>query len=497
MQKISVIGAGFSGLSAACYAAKSGFEVAVYEKHTQLGGRARTIVKEGFVFDMGPSWYWMPDVFDNFFADFGKSRADYYDLIKLNPSFQIFYSDDNPLVIPAELTDLYALVEQIEEGSAAKLKAFLAEGKYKYEVAINHLIYNPSLSWLEFLHKDVIKGLLSSSLLKPISKHIRSLFKNEKLIALLEFPVLFLGAKPRQIPALYSLLNYSAFVQGTFYPPGGMHQIIEAMKKLALELGVKIYTNTCIEQIEFINDHIQLNTSDTGLICSDYCIASADYEFVERKLLPENSKNYSENYWKKKTFSPSCLIFYIGVDKKVDGLLHHNLFFDTNFQQHAIEIYDKPQWPENPLFYVSCPSKTDATVAPEGKENLFILIPVATGLIDQEATREKYFQLVIDRIEQKTKCRFKNNIVYKHSYCINDFITDYHAYGGNAYGLANTLSQTAVFKPGIKNKKHKNMFYTGQLTVPGPGVPPAIISGKIVVNQLNKELKKVTHETLI
>lgn len=498
MSKVSIIGGGFSGLSAACYAAKAGFEVSLYEKNSQLGGRARTIEKEGFLFDMGPSWYWMPDVFDQFFKDFGKNTSEYYDLKKLSPAFQIFFNGDSPLVIPSSIDELYELFESLEAGSAGKLRKFLKEGEYKYNVAFENLIYKPSLSWFEFLSFDVVKGALTSSILKPISKHIRSLFKDDRLVALLEFPVLFLGAKPNQIPALYSLMNYSAFVQGTFYPMGGMHQIVKAMESLATELGVKIYKNANIDSIKFENELPTIYENQTELNQSSYCIASADYEFVERKLLNQTDRNYSDKYWTQKTFAPSCLIFYLGVNKKIDGLLHHNLFFDTDFEKHSGEIYDTPQWPSDPLFYVSCPSKTDEKVAPSGKENLFVLVPIAAGLNDSKELREFYFDKIIDRIEQKTRCRFKENIIYKQSYCVTDFVSDYNAYKGNAYGLANTLRQTAVFKPSIKNKKQASLYYTGQLTVPGPGVPPAIISGKIVVNQIIKDFKKQkNHETTI
>ena len=488
MAKIGIIGSGFSGLAAACYAAKAGHDVTVYEKHDRVGGRARHFSDSGFSFDMGPSWYWMPDIFEKFFADFGKKPSDYYQLTKLSPSFQMYFADHKAFVIPSELTDLYSLFESIETGAGEKLKQFLAEGEMKYNVAMNKLIYKPALSWLEFASVDVIAGALRSDIFKSMSSHIRQFFKDERLIALMEFPVIFLGAMPDKIPALYSLMNYAAFDMGTWYPMGGMYKITEGMKQLAISLGVKFEMNVNVNKLAVTNAKVTNIQSDKGNFAVDAVIASADYHHVEQKLLDKAYQNYSSEYWDKKVMAPSSLIFYLGVNKKVKGLLHHNLFFDTDFQRHASQIYTTPQWPDKPLFYASVPSKTDASVAPEGMENIFILIPLAAGLEDKAALHDHYYSIVMKRMETICGEEILSHVVYKRSYCVNDFKADYNAFKGNAYGLANTLRQTAVFKPSIKNKKLNNLFYTGQLTVPGPGVPPALISGEIAAKETIKHL---------
>lgn len=498
MAKISIIGSGFSGLSAACFAAREGHEVTVYEKNSAIGGRARTYTEQGFTFDMGPSWYWMPDIFDNFFAAFGKKTEDYYQLKKLDPGFQIVFDNDELLQIPAELQALYQRFEEVEPGSSIALKKFLKEAQFKYEVGMKALVYKPAFSWLEYANLRVAKGMLQSNLFSSVSSYVKKYFKDPKLVALMEFPVLFLGAMANKIPALYTMMNYSALVQGTWYPEGGMHQIISGMHKLALELGVTFHTGTPVEKILVEDGQVKGLQTQGGSFDCDGIIASADYNHVEQQLLEEKYRNYPASYWAEKTFAPSCLIYYIGVDKRIDKLLHHSLFFDADFEKHAGDIYKTPQWPEKPLFYVCCPSKTDGAVAPAGMENLFILVPVATALEDTEETRNGYFDGIISRIEAFSGTTFKENIIYKKSYCINDFVDDYNAYGGNAYGLANTLGQTAVLKPSLKNKKLGNLFYTGQLTVPGPGVPPAIISGQVAAQELLKALtKKHPHETTI
>lgn len=497
MAKISVIGSGFSGLAASCYAAKQGHSVTVFEKNSMIGGRARYFYEEGFTFDMGPSWYWMPDVFEDFFKHFGKHSSDYYDLVKLDPGFQVIFGKDDVLPVPANMEELYQVFESIETNSSVALKKFLKEAEFKYNIGMKDLVNKPAFSWMEYANMRVLKGMAKSHVFKSVSSYVRSYFKDPRLVALMEFPVLFLGAMPDQIPALYSLMNYAALQQGTFYPMGGMYKIVSAMHELASSLGVEFKTNTTINKIEVLGGEATSLFTSLGTISTDGIIASADYHHVEKEMLDEESRNYTPKYWEKKTFAPSSLIYYLGVNKRLPKLLHHNLFFDADFDKHSAEIYKNPKWPNDPLFYVCCPSKTDTSVAPIGMENLFILIPVATGLEDSEEIREHYFKSIIARIEKFCGDNFSENIVYKKTYCINDFVSDYNAYKGNAYGLANTLSQTAVLKPTLRNKKVKNLFYTGQLTVPGPGVPPALISGQLASNELVKYLKTQRHETAI
>jgi phytoene desaturase len=493
-KNISIIGAGFSGLSAACYLAKWGYNVTVFEKHNSVGGRARSYTEQGFTFDMGPSWYWMPDVFEKFFNDFGKKVSDYYELQRLSPAYRVYFKDGY-IDVPASLEELYSLFESIEVGSSTNLKIFLKEAEYKYNVGIHKLVYKPGVKIAELFDASLIKGLFKLDVFKSMSSHIRKLFKNEKLIQLLEFPVLFLGALPQNTPALYSLMNYADLVLGTWYPKGGMVKISEGMYKLAIELGVKFETGADITKINVEKDLAQSISTDKNYNGFGALISSADYNFTEQQLLSPEFRIYNNTYWQNRKMAPSCLIYYLGLNKKLEGLLHHNLFFDSDFAAHSAEIYTNPAWPTQPLFYVCAPGKTDNTVAPEGMENLFVLIPVAPGLQDTEEIRQKYLNIVIKRMEEKLSQNISSHIVYKRSYAPSNFVEDYNAFKGNAYGLANTLMQTAHLKPSIKNKKVKNLFYTGQLTVPGPGVPPSLISGKLAAEQahkyLGKQLKKI------
>ena len=487
-KRVIVIGSGFAGLSAASSLAQKGYQVTVLEKNAVPGGRARKFEAEGFMFDMGPSWYWMPDVFEQYFARFGKKPSDYYELVRLDPSYSIFFGKEDIMDVPAKMEELYAMFERYEPGSAKNLKKFLDEAQYKYKVGMADFVHKPGHSILEFADLRVLSSLFRLQMFTSMARHVRKLFKNEQLIQLLEFPVLFLGATPENTPALYSLMNYADMALGTWYPMGGMHKIIEGMVSLAEELGVEIRLNQEVKQVYVPNGHATKVITQDAEYEADVVVGGADYHHVEQHLLAPEHRTYNQQYWDKRTMAPSSLLFYLGVDKKLEGLHHHNLFFDADFGRHAVEIYDQPQWPSDPLFYVCAPSVTDPSVAPEGKENLFILIPLAPGLEDSEAQREKYYDIVMGRLETLTGQNIREHVVFKRSFAHADFERDYHAYKGNAYGLANTLMQTAFLKPKLRSKKVNNLYYTGQLTTPGPGVPPSLISGQVVAEEIFKAI---------
>jgi phytoene desaturase len=487
MKKVIVIGAGFAGLSAATKLADEGYDVTVLEKNSMAGGRARVFAKDGFVFDLGPSWYWMPDIFERYFAEFGKKPSDYYNLVRLDPSYKVIFGVDDEISLPANMTKLEQLFESIEVGGSKRLVDFLAESKYKYEVGVGEFVWKPSISITEFFDFRLVSKAFSLDMFASFGKHIRKFFKNERLLKLMEFPILFLGATPQNTPALYSLMNYAEIALGTWYPMGGMHEIVKGMVAVAEEKGVKIKLSEAVTRISVEDGVAKEVITDKDIYNVDVVVGGADYHHIESKLLDDEFRNYSEKYWSERTMAPSSLLFYLGVNRRVDKLTHHNLFFDEDFNVHADEIYTSPKWPSKPLFYVSAPSKTDAGVAPDGSENLFILIPIAPDLEDNEAVREKYYNIVMQRLEKYVGHDVRNHVVFKRSFAVNDFKEEYNSFKGNAYGLANTLMQTAFLKPSLKNKKVKNLYYTGQLTVPGPGVPPSLISGLVVAQQVLKE----------
>ncbi|WBX74014.1 phytoene desaturase family protein [Tenacibaculum pacificus] len=481
---IHIIGSGFSSLSASCYLAKAGYDVVILEKNETVGGRARQLIKDGFTFDIGPTWYWMPDVFEKFFADFGKKPSDYYELEKLDPAYQVYFDTADSITIPGSVEEIYEIFEAEEKGSSVHLKEFLKSAAYNYDVSINDLVYNPGVSPLELVTPVTIGKI--TQFFSTIRKVVRKKIKSKKLIQILEFPVLFLGAKPSNTPAFYNFMNYADFVLGTWHPKGGMYKVIEAMITLAKDLGVTFKTEANVEEIKLNQSGEAIGLVVNGdFIASDIVLSGADYHHTET-LLPKDYRQYSEKYWDKKVFAPSSLLFYVGFDKKLKDVCHHTLFFDTDFDVHAASIYDNPSWPKDPMFYASFPSLTEDSFAPSGKEAATFLIPIAPGVEDTPELREKYFNLIINRLEKLTQQSVKESIIFKESFCVKDFVKDYNSYKGNAYGLANILTQTAFLRPKIKSKKVKNLFFTGQLTVPGPGVPPSLISGKIASDLILK-----------
>ncbi|KAA1243479.1 NAD(P)/FAD-dependent oxidoreductase [Aquimarina sp. RZ0] len=492
-KKIIIIGSGFSSLSASCYLAQLGYDVTICEKNHTIGGRARQLKKDGFTFDIGPSWYWMPDVFEKFFNDFNHKVSNFYSVEKLNPAYKVFFKNHESITIEDTLEKIYAAFELEEKGSSEKLKKFILAAKNNYDVAIKDFVYRPGISPLELVTPTTIKKV--GQFFSTISKEVRKEFTNEKLIQILEFPVLFLGAKPSNTPAFYNFMNYADFGLGTWHPKGGMYQVILGIERLARSLGVKIHTDTTIKKINVENGVARGVVTSSKKIDADIVLSGADYHHSETLLDPEY-RQYSEKYWNQKTFAPSSLLFYVGFDKKLKNIHHHNLFFDTDFDMHAKDIYDQPKWPDEPLFYANFTSVSDNGSAPKGKENGFFLIPLAPGLEDTEELRALYFNKIITRFEDLTYQNVQNNIIFKESFCVKDFIKEYNSYKGNAYGMANTLLQTAFLRPKLKSKKVQNLFFTGQLTVPGPGVPPSLISGKLVAGIIESQFRLSKKEQL-
>jgi phytoene desaturase len=483
-----VIGSGFAGLSVASFLAKAGWKVTVLEKNQGPGGRARQLKEDGFLFDMGPSFYWMPDVFERYFGQFGKKVSDYYQLDRLDPSYRVYWEDGHT-DLSADFEALKRTFETIEAGSGAQLEKYLQEALVKYEVGMGRFVQKPGLSLTEFMNWDTISGALKLQLLTSISKHVAHHFTHPRLRQLMEFPVLFLGALPQDTPALYSLMNYADIKGGTWFPRGGMYAVVEAMYQLAMELGVTFKFNETVREFKVetrprgssAKGRITEVVSTSGVYTADAVVSGADYHFTEQQLLPASYRVYSESYWQKRVMAPSCLMYYVGLNKKLKNPVHHSLFFDVSFAKHGHEIYKDPAWPTDPQFYVSVSSATDPSVAPPGCENIVFLIPVASGLSgDDEALRDQYFRKIVARLEKHLGEPIMDSIVFKRMYSVADFKSDYNSFKGNAYGLANTLLQTAVFRPACRSKKVDNLFYTGQLTVPGPGVPPSLISGEVV-----------------
>lgn len=511
-----VIGAGFAGLAAACHLARGGATVTVLERHERAGGRARTWSQDGFLFDMGPSWYWMPDLFERFFRTFGHEVADLYDLRRLDPSYRVVWGDvgvpssmqegvprpapdrtsmapvtpEAPVWdIPAGLPALRELFDGVEPGAGARLDRFMAETKYIYEAAFSDYLFRPSLSFLEFVDPRLVVELSRMRMLRSMATYARSFFRNERLARLVEWPVLFLGAPATRTSAMYGLMGYADMALGTWYPMGGMHRVIEAMVRVAEELGVGFRFDTPVDRILVEEGKaVGVRTASGETIRADAVLASADYHHVEQVLLDPPHRQYSPRYWEGRVMSPSSLLYYLGIEGDLGTLPHHTLFFDRDLDTHMEAVYTDPSWPREPLFYACAPSVTDPSVAPEGCSNVFLLIPLAPGLEDSDDARELVFQGVMQRLEAHVGRPLRERIRVKRSYAMRDFEADYGAFKGNAYGMANTLMQTGPLKPKLRSTKVRGLYFAGQLTVPGPGMPPSLVSGELAARVLLEEM---------
>ena len=490
MKKVVVIGAGIGGLSAAALLAQKGHRVVVVEKNDKPGGRINYFEAEGFRFDMGPSWYWMPDVFENFFNRFGHTTDDFYSLTRLDPSYSVYYKDSQ-LNLPANYKALNKLFESIEPGSGAHLDDFLSEAAYKYKVGMEEFVWKPGKSIGEFLDLKVFKSFFRLQMLSSMSKAVSKVVKEDRLRQILEFPVLFLGATAKDTPALYSLMNYADIKLGTWYPQGGMYEIAKAFYSVAEGQGVNFAFDQEVTSFSYSKDSISaVHTSTGSSYDCDYVVANADYHHIDQVVLEPTFADYTAGYWDKRKLAPSSLLIFLGIDKKLSSIHHHSLFFDADFDGHAQQIYKDPAWPDDPLFYACCPSVTDDKVAPKGCENLFLLMPIAPDLKGSQALYDKYLSTMLARLSSQLKISLgEENILFKKYFAVPDFKSTYNAFKGNAYGLANTLSQTAILKPSLKSKKINNLFYAGQLTTPGPGLPPSIISGQVAATELLKSIK--------
>jgi phytoene desaturase len=486
---IDIIGAGFSGLVSACFLSKEGYEVNVFEKHAIPGGRARNFKAKGFTFDMGPSWYWMPEMVEKLFQDLDRNIADYLELERLDPAYQVLWNDKTQTKIPADLNELYKTFDELEPNGGNKLKSFLQDAEIKYKIGTEKFLEKPGLKLSELIDPVVFKNFFKLDLFKSVEKDVCNRFSSAKARTILRFPVLFLGEMPQRIPSLYTMMNYADLKLGTWYPKGGMFSLAKALMEIAQENGAKFTFNANVKKFNCKNGRITEIVFEKNIQKVENVIASADYHFVEQNLIPKEYRRYKPEYWDKRKMAPSSLIWFLGCNKKVQGLEHHNLFFDEDLIEHGKQIYDNPSWPSKPLFYTCVTSKTEQDTAPADGENIFLLMPLASGVEDNENIREKYLKIMLERIEKHTGNKIQDHLVYKKSYCINDFITDYNSFKGNAYGLANTLMQTANLKPKITSKLN-NLVFCGQLTVPGPGVPPALISGKIAAKLTAKRLNK-------
>ena len=494
-----IIGSGFGGLGTAAILAKAGYKVTVLEKNEMVGGRASVFEAKGFKFDMGPSWYLMPDVFEHFFEILDEDVHEHLDLKKLAPSYRIFYKDLNEKVdIYSDLEKDLPTIEAIEEGAGEALKDYLDKAGYQYDIAKDRFMYKNYDSIRDFLTREVATEGRKLSVFKNMDKYVSGFFKTEQMQKIMQYPLVFLGSSPYNTPAIYNIMSHIDFNMGVYYPQGGIYEISKALAYIAKKHGAKLHVNAPVAEIIVENwEAVGVRLEDGKELRADIVISNADIEHTETKLLGELYREHSDKYWKKRTLAPSALIMYLGVKGKLPSLTHHNLLFSKDWKKNFGEIFDTPRWPSDPSLYICAPSKTDPSVAPKGHENLFVLVPIAAGLDYTEKQLEKYADTILQTMENEMDLKgLREKIVYKKLFSVKDFSSRYNSYQGTALGLAHTLRQTAIFRPNNVSKKVKNLYYTGAGTNPGIGMPITLISAELLYKRLTGDktsgpLKKI------
>ena len=490
-ESVVVIGGGFGGLSTACYLADAGADVTLLEKNEQLGGRASRLERDGFRFDMGPSWYLMPDVFEHFFGYFGKSPDDYYELERLDPHYRIFFKDGDRVDMVPDLEQNKQVFEGYEPGAADALDRYLEKSRENYEIGMEHFVYEDRNTVRDFLDPSLAKYAWGLSLLGSMQDHVEKYFDHPKLQQIMQYTLVFLGGAPNNTPALYNLMSHVDFNMGVYYPEGGLGAVVDAIVDLGDELGVDYHTGTPATAIKGRRGGFKVETPEADFL-ADLVVSDADYAFTEQELLPEQKRQYDEDYWDSRTYAPSAFLLYLGVEGDVDPLAHHSLVLPTDWDDHFETIFEDPQWPDDPAYYLCVPSQTDDTVAPEGHSNLFALVPIAAGLEDTPELRQTYRDLVLDDIADNTGVDIRDRIVLEETFCVNDFADRYNSREGTALGLAHTLRQTALFRPPHHSETVDGLYFTGSFTTPGIGVPMCLISGMVTAEEMAERERAAT-----
>lgn len=477
-ESVAVVGGGVGGLSTACYLAEAGADVAVVEKNEQLGGKASRLERDGFRFDMGPSWYLMPDVFERFFADFDRRPEEYYQLERLDPHYRIFFKDGDRVDVTPDIEQTKRIFESYEPGAGETLERYLERAKVNYEVGMEHFVYEDRVSLRDYLDPDVARQARGLSLLGSMQDHVEGYFDHPKLQQIVQYSLVFLGGSPKNTPALYNLMSHVDFGLGVWYPEGGIGCVIDAIVELGGELGVEYHTDRPVTAITGRSGGFKVETPK-GPLLPELVVSNTDYAHTERELLPPEKRGYDDGYWESRTYAPSAFLLYLGVEGGIEELAHHTLVLPTDWDDHFERIFEAPQWPTDPAYYCCVPSKTDDSVAPEGYDALFVLVPIAPGLEDTPEIRRQYRDRVLEDLAENTGADLRDRIVMEESFSVSDFADRYNSYRGTALGLAHTIRQTSLFRPPHRSPKVEGLYFTGADTTPGIGVPMCLISGRL------------------
>lgn len=496
--RVVVIGGGIAGLATAALLAEEGHTATVLEARDETGGRAGSWEQDGFRFDTGPSWYLMPEVFDHFFRLLGTSAAAELDLVPLSPAYRVYFEHhDTPLDVESGRDAATALFEKIEPGAGARLSAYLDSAGDAYDLAVTRFLYDTYEGTAGLRDPALLKRLptLAPLLAGRLSTFVARRFADPRLRQVLGYPAVFLGGSPFGVPALYHLMSHLDLDEGVLYPRGGFTEVIGAIERLATARGVRIETGAEVAEIlttDAATTGVRL--ADGRIVEADVVVSTADLHHTETALLPRALQSYPEPWWERRTPSPGALLLMLGVRGGLSQLAHHTLVFTEDWRGNFDAIFGSdPRIPDPASIYVCRPSATDDTVAPDGHENLFVLVPVPAepglgrGGFDGagDAAVEQAADAVIAQLARWCGIPdLAERVVVRRTVAPGDFEADLHAWRGNSLGLAHTLGQSAVFRPRNASPKVSGLYYAGASVLPGIGLPMCLISAELVVKRL-------------
>lgn len=491
-KKVVIIGAGIGGLATANLLAEAGYDVHVYEKERTAGGRAGKLVRKGFQFDTGPSWYLMPEVFEHYYGLLGESADAWLELEKLTPAYKVFFESSDPIIITGKQARDQQTFEKIEAGAGAALAEYVQKSDDIYQLSLKHFLYSNFEKVTDFMHQDILKkvGRLPYLLGISIDRYVSGFVKDMRLKQILEYPMVFLGTSPFSAPAMYSLMSALDFKEGVFFPKRGMYAIIESLVAIGKKRGVRYHFSS--ETMKIVSKQgkasgVVLKSGETVL--ADIVISNADLHHTETKLLKPADRTYPEEYWKKKQPGPGALLLYLGVKGSIPEFEHHNLLFVDAWKENFKAIYKTGSAPETASIYISLTSKTDQSVAPAGHETIFVLVPLPPNLKWSAKKTDEMVSHYLTQIKNMTGVDLESRLVVREVFGPSDFKTKYYSWQSSMLGQSHILKQSAFFRTPNISKKVKNLYYVGCNTTPGIGLPMCLIGAELVYKRLAGERK--------